>query len=154
MRLAYGVFVHGRGHATRALAVLPELQERHEVVVLVGGDAQRGFTAKAAATTIPRARADAGAVGGGETGQAACSPTSRGRFSFCQRAIPPLMLRTAAAQRDGRRAKGEEPLVADGDHRLSGLRGGEESVEAIARHRERPGDVALGVALGGGCRRP
>jgi uncharacterized protein (TIGR00661 family) len=30
---------YGQGHATRALAVLPELTRRHEVLVLAGGDA-------------------------------------------------------------------------------------------------------------------
>ncbi len=39
MRILYGVFGYGRGHATRALSILPELRERHEVVVLAGGDA-------------------------------------------------------------------------------------------------------------------
>jgi hypothetical protein len=37
MRILYGVFGYGRGHATRALSVLPELMERHEVTVLAGG---------------------------------------------------------------------------------------------------------------------
>ncbi len=39
MRILYGVFGHGRGHATRALGVLPQLMERHEVLVVAGGDA-------------------------------------------------------------------------------------------------------------------
>jgi uncharacterized protein (TIGR00661 family) len=37
MRIAYGVFGYGRGHATRALAVLPALERRHEVLVFAGG---------------------------------------------------------------------------------------------------------------------
>lgn len=39
MRILYGVFGYGRGHATRALGVLPQLRERHEVLVLAAGDA-------------------------------------------------------------------------------------------------------------------
>ncbi len=39
MRIAYGVHGYGRGHASRALAVLPELVARHEVLILAGGDA-------------------------------------------------------------------------------------------------------------------
>jgi uncharacterized protein (TIGR00661 family) len=38
-RIVYGVFGYGRGHATRAAAVLPELCRRHEVQILAGGDA-------------------------------------------------------------------------------------------------------------------
>jgi uncharacterized protein (TIGR00661 family) len=39
MRIAYGIHGHGRGHATRAWAVLPELARQHEVQVFAGGDA-------------------------------------------------------------------------------------------------------------------
>ncbi|TWT44005.1 MurG-like transferase [Phycisphaerae bacterium RAS1] len=39
MRIAYGIFGYGRGHATRAAAVLPELRKRHELLILAGGDA-------------------------------------------------------------------------------------------------------------------
>jgi uncharacterized protein (TIGR00661 family) len=39
VRIAYGVFGYGRGHATRALSVLPDLREKHEVLILAGGDA-------------------------------------------------------------------------------------------------------------------
>ncbi len=39
LRIAYGVFGYGRGHATRALAVLPDLIARHDVLLLAGGDA-------------------------------------------------------------------------------------------------------------------
>ena len=39
MRIAYGVFGYGRGHATRAASVLPELSARHEVRIFAGGDA-------------------------------------------------------------------------------------------------------------------
>jgi uncharacterized protein (TIGR00661 family) len=37
MRLVYGVFGYGRGHATRALALLPELERRHQLLVIAGG---------------------------------------------------------------------------------------------------------------------
>ena len=39
MRIVYGVHGYGRGHATRTLAILPELCRRHEVRLLAGGDA-------------------------------------------------------------------------------------------------------------------
>src|SRR5688572_23374980 len=39
MRIAYGVMGYGRGHATRARAVLPALMREHEVTVFAGGDA-------------------------------------------------------------------------------------------------------------------
>ncbi len=40
MRIVYGVFGYGRGHATRAMGVLPELTKRHQVLLLAGGDAR------------------------------------------------------------------------------------------------------------------
>jgi uncharacterized protein (TIGR00661 family) len=39
MRIIYGVHGYGRGHATRTLAILPELCQRHQVLILAGGDA-------------------------------------------------------------------------------------------------------------------
>ncbi|MEM1031669.1 MAG: glycosyltransferase family protein [Myxococcota bacterium] len=39
MRLVYGVFGYGRGHATRALGVLPELTRRHAVRIFASGRA-------------------------------------------------------------------------------------------------------------------
>jgi uncharacterized protein (TIGR00661 family) len=39
MRIAYGVHGYGRGHATRALAVLEALAIRHDVRLFAGGDA-------------------------------------------------------------------------------------------------------------------
>ncbi|HEY3592678.1 MAG TPA: glycosyltransferase family protein [Polyangiaceae bacterium] len=39
MRIAYGIHGHGRGHATRAWAVLPALARQHEIRVFAGGDA-------------------------------------------------------------------------------------------------------------------
>jgi uncharacterized protein (TIGR00661 family) len=38
MRILYGVHGYGRGHATRTLAILPELVKNHQVLVLSGGD--------------------------------------------------------------------------------------------------------------------
>jgi uncharacterized protein (TIGR00661 family) len=40
-RIVYGVHGYGRGHATRARAVLPALTERYEVLVLAGDEAYR-----------------------------------------------------------------------------------------------------------------
>ncbi len=39
MRIAYGVHGYGRGHATRAMSVFPTLFERHEMLILAGGEA-------------------------------------------------------------------------------------------------------------------
>jgi uncharacterized protein (TIGR00661 family) len=39
MRIIYGVHGYGRGHATRTMAILPELCQRHQVLILAGGDA-------------------------------------------------------------------------------------------------------------------
>ncbi len=38
-RILYGVHGYGRGHAGRAMAVLPELTRRHDLLVLAGDDA-------------------------------------------------------------------------------------------------------------------
>ena len=39
MRIVYAVHGYGRGHATRTLAVLPDLARRHTLLCLAGGDA-------------------------------------------------------------------------------------------------------------------
>lgn len=39
MRIAYGIFGYGRGHATRAASVLTELSKNHRVLIIAGGDA-------------------------------------------------------------------------------------------------------------------
>jgi uncharacterized protein (TIGR00661 family) len=39
MRIVYGVHGFNRGHASRTASVLPRLLERHEVLVLAGGEA-------------------------------------------------------------------------------------------------------------------
>jgi len=38
MKIAYGIHGYGRGHSSRALAILPELARRHELLLLAGGD--------------------------------------------------------------------------------------------------------------------
>lgn len=53
MRIAYGVFGYGRGHATRAAAVLPALCERHTVRLFAGGDAYHQLAPGYAVTRIP-----------------------------------------------------------------------------------------------------
>jgi uncharacterized protein (TIGR00661 family) len=53
LRIAYGVFGYGRGHATRALAVLPDLVARHEVLLLAGGDAYQALSPYYPVTRIP-----------------------------------------------------------------------------------------------------
>ena len=56
MRIAYGVHGYGRGHAMRALAVLPELTKRHEVLILAGGDAHNAIASTYPVTRIPTLR--------------------------------------------------------------------------------------------------
>jgi uncharacterized protein (TIGR00661 family) len=53
MRVVYGVFGYGRGHATRAAAVLQSLMQRHDVLVLAGGDAYDALRGKFPVTRIP-----------------------------------------------------------------------------------------------------
>lgn len=53
MRIIYGIHGYGRGHATRALAVLPELRRRHDVLILAGGDAHDALAGDAAVVRIP-----------------------------------------------------------------------------------------------------
>lgn len=53
MRIIYGVHGYGRGHATRALAVLSELARRHDVHILAGGDAFDAMCGHYPITRIP-----------------------------------------------------------------------------------------------------
>jgi uncharacterized protein (TIGR00661 family) len=53
MRIAYGVHGYGRGHSSRALAILPELTARHEVLLLAGGDADTALAGSYAVQRIP-----------------------------------------------------------------------------------------------------
>jgi uncharacterized protein (TIGR00661 family) len=53
MRIVYGIHGYGRGHATRALGVLPELRQRHEVLVLAGGDAYQALAPLGPVTEVP-----------------------------------------------------------------------------------------------------
>lgn len=54
MRIAYGVFGYGRGHATRALGVLRELTKRHDVRIFAGGDAYDTLSPSYAVHRVPR----------------------------------------------------------------------------------------------------
>src|SRR5262249_2035140 len=56
MRIVYGVFGYGRGHATRALAMLPELERRHEVLLFAGGDAYALLAPRYRAHRVPSLR--------------------------------------------------------------------------------------------------
>ena len=63
LRIAYGVHGYGRGHAARAKALLPELQRRHEVLVLAGDDAYHLLRADWAVVRIPTLRYHHGGSG-------------------------------------------------------------------------------------------
>lgn len=63
MRIAYGIHGYGQGHAGRALAVLPELARRHDVLVLAGGDAYRALRADYPVVRIPTFRYQLGRGG-------------------------------------------------------------------------------------------
>jgi uncharacterized protein (TIGR00661 family) len=56
MRIVYGIFGYGRGHATRAEAVLSEMRERHDVLILVGGDAYEALSTRFPVERIPTLR--------------------------------------------------------------------------------------------------
>jgi uncharacterized protein (TIGR00661 family) len=56
VRILYGVFGYGRGHATRALSVLPELRRRHDVTILAGGDAYDAIAPNYPVIRIPTLR--------------------------------------------------------------------------------------------------
>lgn len=53
MKIAYGVHGYGRGHATRALAILRELRKKHEVLVLAGSDAYDALCDERPVARIP-----------------------------------------------------------------------------------------------------
>jgi uncharacterized protein (TIGR00661 family) len=53
MRIAYGVFGYGRGHATRAGAVLETLVQHHEVLILAGADAYAALSPRYDVIEIP-----------------------------------------------------------------------------------------------------
>lgn len=63
MRIVYGVFGYGRGHATRAEAVVSELERRHDVIVLAGGDAYDALASRFRVVRIPTLRYVYGAHG-------------------------------------------------------------------------------------------
>lgn len=53
MRIGYGVMGYGRGHSTRARAVLPSLMREHDVTVFAGGDAYDMLAADFETVRIP-----------------------------------------------------------------------------------------------------
>ncbi len=53
MRIAYGVHGYGRGHSSRALAILPELTAHHDVLVLAGDDAYTALADEYNVVRIP-----------------------------------------------------------------------------------------------------
>jgi uncharacterized protein (TIGR00661 family) len=63
VRILYGVFGYGRGHATRALSVLPHLMDRHDVTVLAGGDAHDAIAPIHPVVRIPTLRYEYGKKG-------------------------------------------------------------------------------------------
>jgi uncharacterized protein (TIGR00661 family) len=60
VRILYGIFGYGRGHATRALAVLPELRSRHDVTIVAGGDAYDAVSPHHPVVRIPTLRYEYG----------------------------------------------------------------------------------------------
>jgi uncharacterized protein (TIGR00661 family) len=53
MRIVYGVFGYGRGHTTRAMAVLPWLEARHDVHLFAGGMAHDMLSVERRVTRVP-----------------------------------------------------------------------------------------------------
>jgi uncharacterized protein (TIGR00661 family) len=56
MRILYAVHGYGRGHATRALSVLPELAQRHHLLCVAGGDAYTAIWPDFKVVRIPTLR--------------------------------------------------------------------------------------------------
>ncbi len=56
MRVLYGVFGYGRGHATRAMGVLSALAQEHQVMVCAGGDAFEALRSLHPVRRIPTLR--------------------------------------------------------------------------------------------------
>lgn len=56
MRIVYGVFGYGRGHATRALGLLPELLRHHQILLLAGDDARAALSPTYPVVEIPTLR--------------------------------------------------------------------------------------------------
>jgi uncharacterized protein (TIGR00661 family) len=70
MRIAYGVMGYGRGHSSRALAVLPALMREHDVTVFAGGDAYAMLSGRFPAVeikTLGYAHGSGGSVSFGAT---------------------------------------------------------------------------------------
>ena len=55
-RILYGVHGYGRGHASRALAVLPELTRRHDILILAGDEAYHQLRVDFPVVRIPTLR--------------------------------------------------------------------------------------------------
>lgn len=72
MRIAYGIHGYGRGHATRAMGVLPGLMARHDVLVMAGGDAYNLLKGDYSVERIPSLAFQSGKGGG---------------ISFCKTAV-------------------------------------------------------------------
>jgi len=53
VKIAYGIHGYGRGHAMRASSVLPMLSDRHELLILAGGDAYEALRAQFPIQRIP-----------------------------------------------------------------------------------------------------
>jgi len=64
MRIVYGVHGYGRGHATRALALLPRLGREHQILILAGGDAHSAIWPDHQVTRIPTLGFSYGRKGG------------------------------------------------------------------------------------------
>ncbi len=63
MKIAYAVHGYGRGHSSRALAVLPELARNHELLILAGGDAAAALSEDYRVQPLPVLRYALGAGG-------------------------------------------------------------------------------------------
>jgi uncharacterized protein (TIGR00661 family) len=56
VKIAYGVFGYGQGHATRALSVLPLLERQHDVMILASGDAYQAISPRYPVHPLPNIR--------------------------------------------------------------------------------------------------
>jgi uncharacterized protein (TIGR00661 family) len=63
VKLAYGIFGYGQGHATRALSVLPLLERHHDVMLLASGDAMHALSPPYRVVELPNIRYEYNAAG-------------------------------------------------------------------------------------------
>jgi len=131
VRIAYGIHGYGRGHAMRSLAVLSELNARHDLLVLAGRDAQETLAARFPVEPIPCLRF---AYRGGRISAARTLGENAGLLSdiVLGRGVARRVEALLARFRPDVVVSDSEPLVLRAAHRLGIPRIGFDHVGVIA----------------------